>query len=185
LLDEVERGRTVRITRHGKTIARVVPEAEVRAAEVEEAINRPRPLRANLGKAPLAENSGKPPPWTQVLSFVIDASILAAWFLGEESDPRVEAAIDALTHIEARAPNLLFYEIRNMLLLSERRRRTAEAVADPFLRDFAQLRIRAESPREDISLMTLARARHLYLRRRLSRACQACGAAAGDPRSRP
>jgi prevent-host-death family protein len=38
LLDEVERGRTIRITRHGKTIARVVPEAEVRAAEVAEAI---------------------------------------------------------------------------------------------------------------------------------------------------
>ena len=33
LLDEVERGRTVLITRHGKTIARVVPEGEVRAAE--------------------------------------------------------------------------------------------------------------------------------------------------------
>ena len=32
LLDEVERGRTVRITRHGKTIARVVPEADRRAA---------------------------------------------------------------------------------------------------------------------------------------------------------
>ncbi len=34
LLDEVERGRTVRITRHGKTIARVVPEADGRAAEI-------------------------------------------------------------------------------------------------------------------------------------------------------
>ena len=40
LLDEVERGRTVRITRHGKTIARVVPEAEGRSVEVAEAIER-------------------------------------------------------------------------------------------------------------------------------------------------
>jgi prevent-host-death family protein len=55
LLDEVERGRTVRITRHGKTIARVVPEGEVRAAEVAEAIKRLRALREKVRKAPLDE----------------------------------------------------------------------------------------------------------------------------------
>jgi prevent-host-death family protein len=55
LLDEVERGRTVRITRHGKTIARVVPEADGRAAEVVEAIERLKALREKTRKAPLAE----------------------------------------------------------------------------------------------------------------------------------
>ena len=55
LLDEVERGRTVRITRHGKTIARVIPEAEARAAEVAEAIEGLRALRERTGKAPLDE----------------------------------------------------------------------------------------------------------------------------------
>jgi prevent-host-death family protein len=55
LLDEVERGRTIRITRHGKTIARVVPETEVRTAEVAEAIKRLRALREKVGKAPLDE----------------------------------------------------------------------------------------------------------------------------------
>ena len=33
LLNEVERGRTVRITRHGKPIARLVPEEEARRAQ--------------------------------------------------------------------------------------------------------------------------------------------------------
>jgi prevent-host-death family protein len=55
LLDEVERGRTVRITRHGKTIARVVPEAEGRSVEAAEAIARLKALREKTGKAPLAE----------------------------------------------------------------------------------------------------------------------------------
>jgi prevent-host-death family protein len=55
LLDEVERGRSVRITRHGKTIARVVPEADVRAVEVADAIARLRALREKTVKAPLAE----------------------------------------------------------------------------------------------------------------------------------
>jgi prevent-host-death family protein len=55
LLDEVERGHTIRITRHGKTIARLVPEAEQRAAEIAEAIKELRALREKTGKAPLAE----------------------------------------------------------------------------------------------------------------------------------
>jgi prevent-host-death family protein len=55
LLNEVERGRTVRITRHGKTIARVVPETDLRAAEVAEAVARLRALREKTVKAPLAE----------------------------------------------------------------------------------------------------------------------------------
>jgi prevent-host-death family protein len=55
LLDQVERGRTVRITRHGKTIARVVPEADGRAAEIAEAVERLKALREKTRKAPLAE----------------------------------------------------------------------------------------------------------------------------------
>jgi prevent-host-death family protein len=55
LLDEVERGHTIRITRHGKTIARLVPEAEQRAAEIAEAIKELRALREKTAKAPLAE----------------------------------------------------------------------------------------------------------------------------------
>ena len=52
LLEEVERGRAVRITRGGRTIARVVPEADGRAAE---AVERLKALRETFGKAPLDE----------------------------------------------------------------------------------------------------------------------------------
>ena len=45
LLDEVERGGAVRITRRGKAIARVVPEADGRAAEIAEAIKELKALR--------------------------------------------------------------------------------------------------------------------------------------------
>jgi prevent-host-death family protein len=55
LLNEVERGRTVRITRHGKPIARLVPEEEARRAQAAEAIERLKALRKELGKAPLDE----------------------------------------------------------------------------------------------------------------------------------
>ena len=95
------------------------------------------------------------------MSFVVDASILAAWFLNEKSDPRVEAAFDTVTRVETRAPILLYYELRNALLVSERRNRITEAMSAAFLRDLALLPIRLELPAEDASLMTLARMRKL------------------------
>jgi prevent-host-death family protein len=38
LLDEVERGETVIITRHGRAIARIVPEASRRQEEIDKAV---------------------------------------------------------------------------------------------------------------------------------------------------
>ena len=55
LLNEVERGRTIRITRHGKPIARLVPEEDARRVQVGEAIERLKALRKEFGKAPLDE----------------------------------------------------------------------------------------------------------------------------------
>jgi prevent-host-death family protein len=40
LLDQVERGETVIITRHGKPVARLVPDEETRRARVDDAIKR-------------------------------------------------------------------------------------------------------------------------------------------------
>jgi prevent-host-death family protein len=45
LLDEVERGETVVITRHGKPVARLVPDEEARQARVREAIEGIKELR--------------------------------------------------------------------------------------------------------------------------------------------
>ncbi|HTR15933.1 MAG TPA: type II toxin-antitoxin system prevent-host-death family antitoxin [Acetobacteraceae bacterium] len=55
LLDAVERGETVIITRHGRAIARLVPEADRRQAEIDQAIARIRALRPRTGKIPLDE----------------------------------------------------------------------------------------------------------------------------------
>jgi prevent-host-death family protein len=45
LLDEVERGETVVITRHGKPVARLVPDAEARQKRVRQAIEGIKELR--------------------------------------------------------------------------------------------------------------------------------------------
>ena len=63
---------------------------------------------------------------------MIDASILVAWFLAEKSDPRVEIAFDTVARVETLAPSLLYYEVRNALLVSERRNRITEAMSTAF-----------------------------------------------------
>ena len=163
LLNEVERGRTVRITRHGKTIARVVPETEVRAAEVAEAISEvaKRLSGRNSSKRRWLKSSRAAMRGTNIELRSRRVDLSAAWFLNRKFDPRVEAAFDTVTRVETRAPILLYYELRNALLVSERRNRITEAMSAAFLRDLALLPIRFELPAEDASLMTLARKRKL------------------------
>ena len=49
ILDKVERGETVRITRHGRPIARFVPEGNRRQQEVHRAIESIKALRSRTG----------------------------------------------------------------------------------------------------------------------------------------
>jgi prevent-host-death family protein len=55
ILDEVERGASIIVTRHGKPIARIVPEAEVNRERVEQAMAGMRALRERVGKLSLEE----------------------------------------------------------------------------------------------------------------------------------
>ena len=55
LLDDVERGASVIVTRHGKPIARIIPEAQVDRERVERAIDGMRALRQRIGKMSLQE----------------------------------------------------------------------------------------------------------------------------------
>ena len=55
LLDEVERGETILITRHGRPIARIVPEAAGRRDELDRAIADLEELGKQTGEATVEE----------------------------------------------------------------------------------------------------------------------------------
>jgi prevent-host-death family protein len=55
ILDEVERGASIIVTRHGKPVARIIPEAEVNRERVERAVEGMRTLRQRIGKMSLEE----------------------------------------------------------------------------------------------------------------------------------
>ena len=55
LLDEVERGETLIITRYGRAIARIVPEIDRRQEEVNKALAAIRELRGRTGSITIRE----------------------------------------------------------------------------------------------------------------------------------
>jgi prevent-host-death family protein len=55
LLSDVERGETLIITRHGRPIARIVPEASLRQNEIDAAIARIQKLRKRTAKITVRE----------------------------------------------------------------------------------------------------------------------------------
>lgn len=55
LLDEVERGATIVITRHGRRVARLVPDEEGRWEEASRAVDELQALRKGAGKLSLEE----------------------------------------------------------------------------------------------------------------------------------
>jgi prevent-host-death family protein len=55
LLDEVERGETLIITRHGRAIARIVPEVDRQQAKIDEAMDAIRNLRRRTGRIKVDE----------------------------------------------------------------------------------------------------------------------------------
>ena len=55
LLDEVERGETLIITRHGRAIARIVPEVDGQQAKINEAVEAIRSLRLRTGRIEVDE----------------------------------------------------------------------------------------------------------------------------------
>lgn len=50
VLDDVERGETIVVTRHGRPIARIVPETACRQEEIDAAIAGLKELRARVGR---------------------------------------------------------------------------------------------------------------------------------------
>jgi prevent-host-death family protein len=55
LLSDVERGETLIITRHGRRIARIVPEVDQRQEEIDDALAGIREIRKRTGRISLRE----------------------------------------------------------------------------------------------------------------------------------
>jgi predicted nucleic acid-binding protein len=89
------------------------------------------------------------------MAFVLDASISAVWALADESDPLAARILDDWiaspeSPEAAFVPGLWWYEVRNLLVINERRKRIVAADSASFLRVMGTFPIEIdEEPNED------------------------------------
>ncbi|OAI49911.1 hypothetical protein AYO44_18255 [Planctomycetaceae bacterium SCGC AG-212-F19] len=73
--------------------------------------------------------------------FVLDCSIVLAWYFVDETDRYADAVAAALPGATAHVPALFHLELANILVVGERRKRSTEAQATAFLVRLAGLPI--------------------------------------------
>ncbi len=95
------------------------------------------------------------------MAVVPDVSAILALALDEKDATFADAVIEAIARDEAIVPTLFWYEIRNVLVMAERRKRIAAARTTAFLSDLALLPFAVDDlPREAV-VLDLARRRSL------------------------
>jgi predicted nucleic acid-binding protein len=89
--------------------------------------------------------------------FVIDASIVAAWAIRDESGSVTDQLLVRAAEDGTASPALLWYEVRNMLLMAERRKRITPRESDEFLDRLQKLSIEIDEPADSRQVMRMAR----------------------------
>lgn len=97
------------------------------------------------------------------MPFVVDASVVACWALSDEHHAVADRALRRLSREEAVAPALLWFEIRNILVVNERRRRLTEAETREFLARLLDLPIRTDVSPAESEVLRLAREHKLSI----------------------
>ena len=77
------------------------------------------------------------------MPFVLDAYIAAAWALPDETSGLADRLLTVAQTDGAVVPLLWWYEIRNILIVAERRKRIVAKDADAFLSSLTRMGIRA------------------------------------------
>ena len=74
-------------------------------------------------------------------TFVIDASIAAAWFLEDEQDKRADDALFHLGSGQGFVPSLFWHEVRHLMIKAARRGRTTLERAQSHIRSIRELEL--------------------------------------------
>ena len=95
------------------------------------------------------------------MALILDASIAACWAFPDEDHPDAALALRQMRSEEAVVPCLWWFEVRNILVVNERRRRIAESDTAAFLLNLSKLRIRIDRAPDESAVLRLARTHRL------------------------
>jgi len=94
---------------------------------------------------------------------VIDNSIVLAWCLADESHAIADAAMQAVIEHGAVVPGIWWYELRNALVVNERRGRLEPADTQATLTDLRDLSIAIDRDHDEGTILRLARTHGLSI----------------------
>jgi predicted nucleic acid-binding protein len=94
------------------------------------------------------------------MPLVIDASVLLDWALSE-GNRIADIVKECLNTDAAVAPSLWWFEVRNGLVMAERRGRSSEAISASFLREVTRLAITIDYSPDEAVIIALARRHRL------------------------
>ena len=95
------------------------------------------------------------------MPFVIDSSVAACWAFDDEDHPAAAKSLERLRSDEARVPSLWWFEIRNVLIVNERRGRLSEANVAAFLHGVSRLGITIDRMPDETAVLSFARRHRL------------------------
>ena len=95
------------------------------------------------------------------MPFVVDASVAASWVLPDERHAVAERALARAEEDAAIAPWLLWFELRNILMVAERRKRLEADKTEEALQLLARLSIALDDAPDELAVMALARRHRL------------------------
>ncbi len=95
------------------------------------------------------------------MSVVIDASMAIAWLMPDERTEASTRVLRLLSSTQGLVPTIFRHEIRNILLISERRQRISRTEVDEILGRLDEPSLQDCGPGDDANVVQLARAHHL------------------------
>ena len=95
------------------------------------------------------------------MTFVVDASMAAAWILPDERDLLSEALLEQVETEGGAIPSIFWHEIRNILLKVERRGRSQPAATDAALGRLRRLKLDLVENGDDDVILRLGRHHNL------------------------
>ena len=97
------------------------------------------------------------------MPFVLDASIAACWAFDDEDHPVAALALERIRTDEAIAPSLWWFEVRNTLIVNERRGRLNQADTTVFLRALSRFGVTIDREPQEAAILTFARQHRLTI----------------------
>ena len=91
------------------------------------------------------------------MGFVLDASVVITWAMRDENHPTADLAFERVQKESAVVPAIWWYEVRNTLLVNERRNRISRDDSDLFLSRLSDFDIDVRPIEHSQQTMDLAR----------------------------